>query len=68
MGTAEFSVHTALSRQHVEGAIVACGAGAALVRQTLAGAVCAGVVLALQGTEVTQQALQRQNWEDESRD
>lgn len=57
----EFSVHTTLSRQNVEGAVVSSGAGAALIRQTLAGEVGAGLAFVLQGTVVTQQAVEAQS-------
>lgn len=66
MGATEFSVHTALSRQDVERAIVTSGAGTALIRQTLACDVWAGFVSALQRTVVTQQAVQAQSREDQS--
>lgn len=66
MGATEFSVHAALSRQDVEGAEVASGAGTALVRQTLACDVGAGLAFVLQRTVVTQQAVQGQSREDQS--
>lgn len=67
MGATEISVQAALSRQKAEGAVAASGAGAALTWQTLAGDVGAGLAFMLQGTVVTQQAVQAQSGEDQSR-
>lgn len=66
MGATEFSIHAALSRQDVDGAVVAPGAGTALIRQTLACDVGAGLAFLLQRTEVTQQTVQAQSREDQS--
>lgn len=57
MGATEFTVHTALRRQDVEEAIVACGDGAALVGHTLAGGLGAGLAFLLQRTVIAQQAI-----------
>lgn len=57
MGATEFTVHTALRRQDVEEAIVACGDGAALAGHTLAGGLGAGLAFLLQRTVVAQQAI-----------
>lgn len=65
MGITEVSVHAALSRQDVDEAVAACGARAALVTQTLRCDVEAGVAFVLQGTEVTQQAVQAQSREEQ---
>lgn len=66
MGATEVGVHAALSRQDVERAIVSSGAGTVLTRQTVAGGVGAGLAFVLQGTVVTQQAVQAQSGEDQS--
>lgn len=68
VGATESTVHTALRRQDVEGAVVARGDGAALVRQTLAGGLGAGFAFLLQRTVVAQQAAQRERREDRSCD
>ena len=65
-GAAEVTVQAALSRQHVGGAVVGHGAGAALTGQTLAGDVAAGFVLELQGTVVTEQGVHAQSREEQS--
>lgn len=66
MGAAEFRVHAALSRQDVDWAVAAPRAGAMLMRQTLARDVGAGLAFVLQGTEVTEQAVQAQSRENQS--
>lgn len=66
MGTTELSRDAALSRQDVDGAVAAHGAGTALIRQALAGDVGARLAFVLQGTVVTQQAVQGQAWQDQS--
>lgn len=63
MGATEASVHAALSRQDVKGAVVSSGAGTALIRQTLACDVGAGLAFVLHRTVVTQQAVQAQSGE-----
>lgn len=68
MGAAEPSVHAALSRQDVDRAVVASGAGAALGGQALAGDFGAGLAFGLQRTEVAKQAVQGENGEDQRRD
>lgn len=67
VGATKVSGDTPLGGQEVEGAVTPPGAGAALVRQTLAGDVGAGLTLVLQGTVVTQQAVQAEAWEDQHR-
>lgn len=47
-------------------AVSAPGAGAVLMRQTLARDVGAGLAFVLQGTEVAEQAVQAQSREDQS--
>lgn len=66
MGAAQVRVDAALSWQHVDGAVVASGAGAALVRETLACDVGARFAFLLQGTVVTQQAVQAESRQKES--
>lgn len=46
-------------------AVVAPGAGTALGRRALAGDVGAGIGFVLQGTEVTQEGVLAQSWEDQ---
>lgn len=65
IGAAESDVHAALCREHVDRAVVAPGAGTALGRRALAGGVQAGVLFVLQRTEVTQQSVLAQSWEDQ---
>ncbi len=66
VGATVFSVHAALRRQDVDGAVAACGAGAALIRQTLACDVGAGLAFLLQRTVITQQAVKAPSREDQS--
>lgn len=66
MVAAELPVHAALSRQDVDGAVVARGAAAVLTRQTLAGDVRAQLAFVLHGAVVAQQAFQGESWEDQS--
>lgn len=68
MGAAELSIRAALSRQDVDGAVAASGAGAALGGQALAGDVGAWLAFGLQRTEVAKQAVQGESGEDQSRD
>lgn len=65
MGTTELPVHTPLSRQDVDGAVVTSGARAVLIRQTLAGDVGTGLVFILQRTIVTRRTVQTGSWGDQ---
>lgn len=66
MGTAELSVHAALSRQDVDGAVAPPGAGAELPGGTLAGDVGTCFAFLLQRTEETPQVVQGDSGEDQS--
>lgn len=67
VGAAELGVHAALSGQNVQRAVAASGVGAALIGETLAGDVEAGLAFVLQGTVETQQAVHAESGQDQSR-
>lgn len=66
VGAAATGFHAALSRQDVDDAVAASGAGAALLGPTLGRDVGAGLAFGLQGTEVAQQGVLAQHRDEQS--